>query len=110
MACSLASTRSSQSWIAPNSFGTKASSLSSSISAINLFPSISDKISDSIFALFAGREAKLRLERKRMLAHFESLPNPAQQNYIVYENGLPWDAGTGRVHIGHKLVDGIVYR
>ena len=108
MACSLASTRSSQSWIAPNSFGTKASSLSSSISAINLFPSISDKISDSIFALFAGREAKLRLERKRMLAHFKSLPNPTQSK--TYENDHAWAEAVGGDYTGRKVVDGIVYR
>jgi len=110
MASSQASTRSSQSWFSSATFGTTASSLFSSNSAIGLFPSFSDETHDSILALFAGREAKLRLERKRMLAYFKSLPNPAQRNVGVYENDHAWAAAVGGTQTGQKVVDGVIYR
>ena len=113
MACSpasQASSRSSPSWYSSSSLGTKASSLFSSISAVNIFPAISDETRDTIFALFAGRNAKLRLERKRMLAYFKSLPNPALDTSKIYDNAHDWAAAVGGSQTGRKIVDGVVYR
>jgi len=110
MANSHASTRSSLSWFSSGTLGTKASSLLSSFSTTSPFPSLSDETRDSILALFAGHDAKVRLERKRTLAYFRSLPRPVQNSSRAYENDHAWAAAVGGTQIGQKTVDGVVYR
>ncbi|KAH8592437.1 hypothetical protein B0O99DRAFT_743616 [Bisporella sp. PMI_857] len=101
---SLLPTRSSNASLSIFSISLRVSPLFSiAVSPIKkLIPSFSSETDEFILSLFAGSDAKVRLERKRLLAHFRSLPGLQLNNTQSYDSTIDWAANVGGALTGTR--------